>query len=318
MSDETGGKARALTVYLGSAGAARRAYYAAAVDLGIDLTDRGIRLVYGGMNSGTMGALADAMLERGGLVTGVIPSRVKDSDRQHKGLTETLFVPDLWERKQGLFHRGDAVVVLPGGYGTVDEALEVLYWGALGLHRKKLIFVNVRNFWTPFLDFLRAVEDLPPESFSVVQRPGEVFEYLEPVWDAAAGGRAAAAVVAAEEEKQAMTPAVFPYFEGEILCGSGLPILLDAPKIADLSRFASALTLKQLGKHARPMGILNRAGVFDGLVTWVRKAAHEGFLTAKCPLLFSAARSEKSLMAKLESQGPVIIDLNREKWGGAG
>ncbi len=317
MSDETGGKAHALTVYLGSAGAARRAYYAAAMDLGIALTDRGIRLVYGGMNSGTMGALADAMLERGGQVTGVIPSRVKDSDRQHKGLTETVFVPDLWERKQSLFHRGDAIVVLPGGYGTIDEALEVLYWAALGLHRKKLIFVNVRNFWTPFLDFLHTIEDLPPGSFSVVPRPVEIFERLAPVWDGAAGDNAAAAIVAAKEEK-AGTSAVLPYFEGEILCGTGLPILLDAPKIADVSRFVSALTLKQLGKHVRPMGVLNRAGAFDGLLKWIRKAAHEGFLTAKCPLLLSAARSEKGLMEKLESQGPVMIDLNREKWGGAG
>lgn len=301
MSCETGKTSRALAVYLGSAGAVRRAYYDAATDFGIALADHGVRLVYGGMNSGTMGALADAVLDHGGAVTGVIPTKVRDSNRQHKGLTETVLVPDLWERKQGLFRHADAIAVLPGGYGTLDEALEILYWAALGLHRKKLIFVNVRNFWTPVLDFLRNVPDIPPDSFAVALRPGEIFPLLEGVETAAH---------AADDRA-----GFFPHFEEDILCGTELPIILDAPKIADMARFVAALTLKQLGKHQRPMGILNRGGVFDGFLKWVTKAAHEGFLTRKCPLLFSAARSEKGLMEKLESQGPVVIDLNREKWG---
>lgn len=301
MPDESGGMSRALTVYLGSAGAVRRAYYDAATDFGIALADHGVRLVYGGMNSGTMGALADAVLDHGGAVTGVIPTKVRDSNRQHKGLSETVLVPDLWERKQGLFRRGDAIAVLPGGYGTLDEALEILYWASLGLHRKKLIFVNARNFWTPVLEFLPAVSDIPPGSFTVVERAGDIFAALKDCEPSAC---------AVDEKTDS-----FPHFEEDILCGTDLPIILDAPKIADMARFVAALTLKQLGKHQRPMGVLNRGGVFDGFLKWVTKAAHEGFLTAKCPLLLSAARSEKGLMEKLESQGPVVIDLNREKWG---
>lgn len=293
---------RALTIYLGSAGAVRRAYYDAATDLGIALASHGVPLVYGGMDSGTMGALADSVLEHGGNVTGIIPTRIRDLDRQHKGLSETVFVDDLWERKQLLFRRGEAIVIMPGGFGTLDEALEVLYWASLGLHDKKVVFVNIRNFWAPFLEFLATVPDLAPDSWLVVERPEALFSEAD-------------LPILSPRASDPESTETFPHFEDKSLCETAQPVILDALRIEDLCRFVTALIFRQLGKHQRPMGVLNRDGAFDGLLKWIGKAAHERFLTPKCPSLLGAARTEKGLMKKLESQGPVVIDLGREKWG---
>ena len=139
-----------LTVYLGSSGHARPIFKNAAIELGRLIGESSKRLVYGGMDAGLMGLLAIAALEAGAHVTGIIPRKLKDSERILKNLSDTVMVEDLWDRKKRMFKQADAIISLPGGYGTLDESLEMLYWAALNLHNKPLVLVNIEGYW----DFL--------------------------------------------------------------------------------------------------------------------------------------------------------------------
>ncbi|HRC27242.1 MAG TPA: TIGR00730 family Rossman fold protein, partial [Alphaproteobacteria bacterium] len=274
-------------------------YLEAARRFGEILAENDIETVYGGMDAGMMNALADGALSRGGRVFGIIPRRIADFDRYHKGLTRSEIVDDMWERKQKLFHAADALVFLPGGYGTLDEAFETLYWRILGLHAKPIIFVNISEYWTPLLTFLKTIPDLPGDSWTVVDR-------VEAVLPALSGSSAA---------PRPEPTAPLPHFEANSLCDTHLPVIVDSATMSDVCRFMTALILKQLGKHTRPIGILDPGGAFDPLVTWVRLATRERFLTPKCMRLFTRAKTERTLMRRLESGGPVVIDLHREKWG---
>src|SRR5690606_31937137 len=105
-----------LTVYLGSSGHARSVFKEAAAELGRLIAAHGKKLVYGGMDAGLMGILATAALDNGGHVTGIIPQKLKDSERILTNLSETVLVQDLWERKSLMFKRADAILALPGGF----------------------------------------------------------------------------------------------------------------------------------------------------------------------------------------------------------
>lgn len=116
---------------------------------------RGHDLVYGGARRGLMGVLADAALAAGGRVVGVIPSALVELEVAHTGLTELHVVDTMHARKAAMFHRADGFIVAPGGFGTLEEAFEVLTAGQIGLHQKPLVFYDVGGFWqamTPFLD----------------------------------------------------------------------------------------------------------------------------------------------------------------------
>ncbi|MFM7141367.1 MAG: TIGR00730 family Rossman fold protein, partial [Alphaproteobacteria bacterium] len=130
---------------------------AIARELGRSIASRGWTLVYGGARIGLMGALADAALEAHGRVEGVILDTF--AQVAHASLHELETVGDMRSRKAGLAHRGDAFVVLPGGYGTLEELSEILVERQLDLHRKPLVLVNHRGFWDPLLLLLdRQVE----------------------------------------------------------------------------------------------------------------------------------------------------------------
>lgn len=128
-----------------------------AQELGRGIAERGWVLVYGGARIGLMGALADAALAAGGRVEGVILDTF--ARVAHASLHALETVGDMRARKAGLAHRGDAYVVLPGGYGTLEELSEILVERQLGLHRKPLVLVNFQGFWDPLLALLdRQVE----------------------------------------------------------------------------------------------------------------------------------------------------------------
>jgi hypothetical protein len=128
-------------------------YLDAAAKLGEYLASRDIELVYGGASVGLMGALADAALRNGGIVTGVITGYLNEKVG-HRGLTKLIVVDTMHERKEEMFNLADAFIVLPGGYGTLEEMFEVLTWGQLGHHGKPCGLLNIMHYFDGLLAFL--------------------------------------------------------------------------------------------------------------------------------------------------------------------
>jgi len=118
------------------------------------LAERGVRLVYGGGAVGLMGAVADAVLDGGGEVIGVIPTGLFSREVGHRSLTELIEVESMHQRKQLMFELADAFVALPGGIGTLEELAEITTWSQLGVHDKPIAVVDVAGYWRPILDFL--------------------------------------------------------------------------------------------------------------------------------------------------------------------
>jgi len=144
-------RVKRLCVYCGSLSGAAPAYREAAMRLGLLLAKSRIGLVYGGGSIGLMGILADAVLEAGGEVTGVIPGHLHRSEIGHKGLTRLVVVGSMHERKQKMFELADAFAILPGGLGTIEEAMEIITWRQLGLHDKPVFLVDTAHYWAPLV-----------------------------------------------------------------------------------------------------------------------------------------------------------------------
>jgi uncharacterized protein (TIGR00730 family) len=152
-------------VFCGSADAADPAFLAAASVLGKALAEAGIKLVYGGGGVGLMGAVARAAHESGGEVLGVIPTFLVGKERALETV-EHIIVDNMHERKMLMFQRSDAFVILPGGIGTLEEAVELLSWRRLDLHAKPVVFFNPRGFWDPLYRLFQHTVDenlTPPE-----------------------------------------------------------------------------------------------------------------------------------------------------------
>ena len=149
-----------ICVFLGSNRGVHESYAADAEALAAALAGRGLGLVYGGGNVGLMGVLADAMLQRGADVVGVIPHGLMVKEVGHEGLTELHVVDSMHERKALMVELSDGFVAMPGGLGTFEEFFEVLTWAQLGIHRKPVGLLNVRGYFDPLLTFLdHAVEE---------------------------------------------------------------------------------------------------------------------------------------------------------------
>jgi hypothetical protein len=136
-----------IVVFCGSASGNQAAYINAATETGSTLAARGIHVVYGGARIGIMGAVADAALNAGGTVTGVIPQFLKTKEVAHAGLTELITVDNMHERKLKMHELCDGIIALPGGWGTLEELFEVLTWGQLGLHAKPVGLLNVNGYY---------------------------------------------------------------------------------------------------------------------------------------------------------------------------
>lgn len=179
---------RSVCVYCGSSGHADEAYKKAAHEMGEALALRGMRVVYGGGHVGLMGLLADAAIKAGGEVVGIIPAFIRLREVQHEGLTELHVVEDMHTRKRMMVDRADAFLILPGGFGTLDETFEILTWRQLGLHNKPIVIYNVNGFWTPLallLDHIMNRGFAPRDNrhfYKLVERLEDVFTALaEPV-----------------------------------------------------------------------------------------------------------------------------------------
>src|ERR1051325_7869830 len=148
---------RSLGVFSGSSSRVDEAYRNAAARLGAAIAEQGVTRVCGGGNIGLMGILADAALGAGGRVIGVIPAFLRDLDVAHTGLTERRIVDGMHDRKRLMFELADAFVVLPGGFGTLDETIEIVTWRQLGLHDKRVVLVDVNGFWKPLRSLIATV-----------------------------------------------------------------------------------------------------------------------------------------------------------------
>jgi uncharacterized protein (TIGR00730 family) len=148
-----------VAVYCGSANGSDPAFLTEAKQLGRTIAEAGIGLVYGGASVGLMGAVADAALAGGAEVIGVLPEVLSGSEIAHRGLTRLEMVPTMHERKARMVKLADAFLMLPGGYGTLDEMMEIVTWKQLRLHAKPCVLINTAGYWDGLLAFLdRAVE----------------------------------------------------------------------------------------------------------------------------------------------------------------
>jgi len=173
-----------ICVFCGSAAGNNPLYANLAAEFGKLLAERGHSLVYGGGNIGLMGIVADSVLENHGKVIGVIPSFLAEREVAHQGLTQLEIVGTMHERKMRMADLANAFVVLPGGWGTLDEMAEILTWKQLGLIHQNLFILNSNNFFDPLLNqmrfmvkegFLRqenmdlvAIADSPQQLFSMI------------------------------------------------------------------------------------------------------------------------------------------------------
>ncbi len=152
------GGIRRLCVYCGSSPGNDPAYREGAVILAQALADRGIELVYGGSSKGVMGVLADAALARGGRVIGVMPHSLVRKEIAHDGLSELHVTETMHERKSMMADLADGFIALPGGFGTLEEIIEVLTWGQLGFHKKPCGMLNVAGYFDRLFDFMSHAE----------------------------------------------------------------------------------------------------------------------------------------------------------------
>jgi uncharacterized protein (TIGR00730 family) len=136
-----------ICVFCGSAPGVRPSYSAAARELGVSLAQRSMTLVYGGGRLGLMGILADAALQAGGRVIGVIPRMLIERELAHPNLTRQHVVSTMHERKTLMADMSDGFIGLPGGMGTFDELVEIVTWAQLGLHAKPVVLANIDNYF---------------------------------------------------------------------------------------------------------------------------------------------------------------------------
>jgi len=142
---------KTVCVYCGSSPGRLPEYQDAARRLGYELAGRGLGLVYGGASVGVMGAVADAMLERGGKAIGVIPYSLATKEVSHDGLDELIVVDSMHERKARMAELSDGFIALPGGWGTIEEIFEMLTWAQLGFHEKPCGLLNIASYYDHLL-----------------------------------------------------------------------------------------------------------------------------------------------------------------------
>ena len=180
----TAARVESVCVFCGSSNAAAPNFLAAADELGRALAAAGMRLVYGGGGVGLMGACARAAHEAGGRVLGVMPNFLRAKEILYD-VVETIVVDSMHERKQIMFEEADAILVLPGGVGTLEEVVELMSWKRLSLHDKPIVFVDVDGYWRPYFDLIRHTVDhgMTPRAFLAswvsVATPAEAIAHLQ-------------------------------------------------------------------------------------------------------------------------------------------
>lgn len=173
-----------LAIFCGSKTGNNELYQRHALELATIMAEHRIELIYGGGKKGIMGIVADTMLNKGGIVRGVIPQVLVDWEHQHEGLSELFVVEDMHIRKRKMYELCDGVVILPGGFGTLDELFETLTWNQLSIHDKKIFILNSAGFYDHLLRHLQFLNEqgfLWEELaglFVILNEPKEILSYL--------------------------------------------------------------------------------------------------------------------------------------------
>jgi uncharacterized protein (TIGR00730 family) len=155
-----------------------------AVALGKILAENKIVMVYGGGKNGLMGAIADSVMQQGGTVKGVIPEVLISWEHQHENISELLVVEDMHHRKRMMYELCDAAIILPGGFGTLDELFEMLTWNQLSIHDKKIFILNTGAFYDHLLAHLKTLAEVGflygklDEQITVLNEPREFYSYI--------------------------------------------------------------------------------------------------------------------------------------------
>lgn len=182
-----------VAVYAASSSQVNQEYLTAAAELGRTLAAEGIEIVYGAGKVGLMGALADASLDAGGKVTGVIPQFMVDNGWCREKLTNLIVTPDMHTRKEKIVSLADATIALPGGVGTLEELMEIITWKQLGLYANPIVILNTRGYFNPLKEMLeRAVEEkfmreIHRNLWSIADTPRQAADLVRntPQWDTA-------------------------------------------------------------------------------------------------------------------------------------
>lgn len=176
---------KSLCVFCGAQNAVDKKFIEMGADFGRMLAKNNIKLVYGGGDCGLMGSVANACMEEKGHVTGVFPISLRNLENEHKTLNEIVIVGSMHERKKLMFDLSQGFVVLPGGFGTLDEMFEILTWRQLQLHEKPLIIVNFEGYWNPLIALMdsiiqhRFARHETAAFYQVVNTPEQVFQLLK-------------------------------------------------------------------------------------------------------------------------------------------
>lgn len=188
---EASKRLQAVCVFCGSASGIDPVHAANAATLGRLLARAGITLVYGGGGVGLMGVCARSALASGGRVVGVIPAFLRTPELA-LGEADLVTVGSMHERKAEMFARSDGFVVLPGGVGTLEEAVELLSWARLNLHRKPIVFLNSGGYWTPLFELIAhtIAEGFTPQAFRSLWTAVDGVEEVLPALEAMAAERA--------------------------------------------------------------------------------------------------------------------------------
>ncbi len=175
---------QSITVFCGSKTGNNPLFAEHSKTLGHLLAEKNITLVYGGGNKGLMAAVANAALEKNGTVIGIIPERLSQLEHQHNELTELHIVENMHTRKIMLYEKCDAAIILPGGYGTLDEVFEMLTWNQLSIHHKPVFFLNTDGFYDHLIAHIQRLHqesflyDHPNDQMTILKDPTEILQYL--------------------------------------------------------------------------------------------------------------------------------------------
>jgi uncharacterized protein (TIGR00730 family) len=150
-------KINKVAIFCGSKLGGNILYAQAAKEIAGILAENKIELIYGGGRNGIMGIVADVVMDQGGIVRGVIPQVLTKWEHQHEGISELLVVEDMHVRKRKLYELCDAAIILPGGFGTLDELFEILTWNQLSIHDKKIFILNTAGFYDHLLAHMQHI-----------------------------------------------------------------------------------------------------------------------------------------------------------------
>ena len=173
-----------LAIFCGSKKGNNQLYEKHAEELALLLAQKKVELIYGGGRNGLMGVVADTVMKGGGIVRGVIPQVLKEWEHQHESISELLVVDDMHIRKRKLYELCDAAIILPGGFGTLDELFEILTWNQLSIHDKKIFILNSAGFYNHLIGHVKLCNE---EGFlygelndllTIISAPDELAAYI--------------------------------------------------------------------------------------------------------------------------------------------